>query len=90
MKTNETLKTWYYTIKIPSDKKNKFLQILESNNIEWISLWDNHKKESLLYAMLTIDTIEKVNLILTLWLQINHFEWKDFKPTYDRENFWII
>lgn len=90
MKTKETLKTWYYTVTIPREEKNKILQILELNSIEWISLWDNHKKESPLYAMLTIDTIKKVDLVLNLWLKINNFNWKEFKPTYDRENFWII
>ena len=90
MKTNDTLKTWYYTITIPSDEKNKILQILESNNIEWIRLWDNHKKKIPIYAMLTIDTKEKVEIIINLWLKINNFDWKRFKSSYDKENFWII
>lgn len=90
MKTFELLETCYVTLSISPDKREEILKLLKENDIDCITIWDNYKNWSKIYARLTLDTKEKIKSIINTWLDIIDYHQKTFWKPYDRENFWII
>lgn len=88
MKTNEILQTWYYTVSVKEEDYEKVIKWMQENWIEWFRLWDNPWK-SLIYLDFTLDTIGKVDALLSSGVEIKSVNLVDFS-WYDRENFWII
>ena len=67
----EIKEIWYYTVSFPENDINKVLDFMKINWVNWFRLWDiPRNKESFSYLQITIDTVEKVWLILELWLKI--------------------
>jgi hypothetical protein len=81
--------TWYYTVSFPENDINKVLDFMKIIWVNWFRIWDiPSDKESFSYLQITIDTAEKVALILELWLKIINII--PIKPITKLNNFELV